>query len=235
MDHLQANIAALNSKMHLNQPTGSTASTNHHSTNSSTQQPTEQNARLVNALIREITVIFPKWRELYATKADADNMRRVWLQTLVEQGVTNKTLVDHGLRSCRACGWVRPPAAGQFCLWAWEGAMAQSGIPTAEQALETIFHKIRQPRVVLQGAMYHLSSILDWHNVKRGSSDQIKSLVNRALKETIEHWKRGLPFNEPKKIDPAKTLEHDGNFNKPLTPSQRQQGRANLQSIMAGL
>ncbi len=152
--------------------------------------------------------------------------------TLVEQGVTNKSLIEYGLRAARNSGWVRPPSAGQFCQWAWSGAEAAAGIPSPQQALDHTLERIRNPRTRWQGAMHHLGTLLDWHTLRRSSTEQIKTAVERALERTRDHWRSGQPFAQPVSVDDSVLLEHDGNYNKPLTPQQRSANQQQLRALM---
>ena len=226
-DQLNNVIQAMTSSMRCNQQTGSTTTEKPRST-STPNQPTERDARMVSWLLTEITLIFPKWRELYGTAAEADGVRRVWLTTLVEQGVTNKALIEHGLSACRASGWVRPPSAGQFCIWAWEGAATSAGIPTVQQATDAVMLRIRGAKVQFTGALYHLAQELDWHNLKRAAKDSdICVAVEVARGKTIKHWRSGQPFRQPVAFRPENSL--------PVLPTERSQARKNMSALRAML
>ncbi|QQD21205.1 hypothetical protein GJQ54_05195 [Oceanospirillaceae bacterium ASx5O] len=220
-------IQAVSSSLRCNQPTGSTTTEKPRST-STPNQPTERDARMVSWLLTEITLIFPKWRELYGTAAEADGVRRVWLTTLVEQGVTNKALIGYGLAAARASGWVRPPSAGQFCIWAWDGAAAAAGIPTVQQATDAVMQRVRGVKTQFTGALYHLAQELDWHNLKRAAKDSdIRAAVEVAREKTIKRWRSGQPFRQPVAFRPENSL--------PVLPTERSQARKNMSALRAML
>ena len=155
-------------------------------------------------------------------------MRRVWLTTLVEQAVTNKTLIGYGLAAARASGWVRPPSAGQFCIWAWDGAAAAAGIPTLQQATDAVMQRVRGAKVQFAGALYHLAQELDWHNLKRATRDgDIRAAVEAAREKTIKHWRSGQPFRQPVALRPESSL--------PVMPTERSQVRKNISALRAML
>lgn len=217
-------VQAMTSSMRCSQQTGSTTSERPHSTTT----PTDRDARMVNWLLTEITLIFPKWRELYQTAEAASGIRRVWLTTLVEQGVTNKALIEHGLAAARASGWVRPPSAGQFCIWAWGGAAAAAGIPPLQQATDAVMQRVRGAKVEFTGALYHLAQELDWLNLKRAAKDSdIRAAVELAREKTIKHWRSGQPFKQPVAFRSENTL--------PVLPTDRSQSSKNMRAIMAQL
>ena len=202
-------------------PIGSGTMANHHST----PQPTQQDAQLVNWLLTELTLIFTKWREVW-TPEGMDGVRRVWLTTLVEQGVTNKGLIEHGLRACRACGWVRPIPPGQFCEWAHEGMKKASGIPSADEAREIIRKKLMNPNMKLTGAMFHMGRQLDWHMLRSSPFEKCLTMIDRAYEATVTHWQSGKSFDQP---------IYNSDRALPVKPTERGRARQNMGAILAQL
>lgn len=153
------------------------------------------------------------------------------MQTLVELGVTNKALVEHGLRSARASGWVRPPSAGQFCNWAWEAAQKSAGIPTLAEAQSIIICRLGRPTMSLTGAMNHISIELNWFEMRRASGQRVNDLVAAAYDKMITFWKSGRPFVEPVQGD-TQAIEDHSHIAKPLTPKQRVMNKSKMQEIL---
>ena len=156
------------------------------------------------------------------------------MQTLVELGVTNKALVEHGLRSARASGWVRPPSAGQFCNWAWDAAQKSEGIPTLAEAQSMIIRRLNRPSFKFSPAMSHVSMKLDWFEIRRAKLETVNGFVATAYSKMIEHWKSGRPFLQPTESD-AMTLEDKSHLRKELTPEQRSMGVSEMQKILGAL
>lgn len=161
-------------------------------------------------------------------------MKRVWMQTLVELGVTNKALVEHGLKAARATGFVRPPSAGTFCQWAWDAAQKSAGIPSLGEAQSIITRRLGRPTMTLTGAMNHISMNLDWFEMRRASQQRVNDLVASAYDGMISHWRTGRPFREPVKSD-AMAIADNSHISKPLTPAQRVTGKSNLDQIRSML
>lgn len=156
------------------------------------------------------------------------------MQTLVELGVTNKALVEHGLKAARATGFVRPPSAGTFCQWAWDAAQKSAGIPTLAEAQSMIIRRLNRPSFGLSGPMNHISMNLDWFEIRRAKLETVNSLVASAYNGMIEHWKAGYQFIEPVKSD-KKTLADKSHLSKALTPQQRRTGISEMQKIRSML
>jgi hypothetical protein len=156
------------------------------------------------------------------------------MQTLVELGVTNKALVEHGLRSARASGWVRPPSAGQFCNWAWDAAQKSAGIPTLSEAQELITQRLRRPTKKLIGPMNHISLELNWFEMRRAAPALVNTRIEKAYEKMIAHWKSGRPFLEPVKND-ALAIEDNTHMAKPLTDKWRLKNKSKLQEILGDL
>jgi hypothetical protein len=178
-------------------------------------------------LITQITLIFPKWRELYRSADEINGIRNVWLQTMIEFGVNSHPLIEHGLKAARATGWVRPPAAGQFCQWCWDEAAISAGIPNEKNAIDLILTKIRIPRTRLTGAGYHIWSIMDQGEARRKNTQYVTEMIISARLKTIEHWKSGRPWNEFKPLRDSECLMH-----KPTEPNRAQR---NIRSLMESL
>lgn len=154
-------------------------------------------------------------------------MKRIWLLTMVEQGVTTEALVKFGLMACRESGYARPVPAGQFCKWAWEKAMQASGIPDLATAYRMVCQRLQRPQMSLTGAMYHLWTELDGHVLRSAQHDEIRKMVERAHAQTLADWKNGKPWHQPVEIKPERCL--------PVLPTSKDQCRKNLQRLMAGL
>ena len=156
------------------------------------------------------------------------------MQTLVELGVTNKALVEHGLRSARASGWVRPPSAGQFCNWAWDAAQKSAGIPTLAEAQDMISKRLSRPTKKLTGAMNHISLELNWFEMRRSSPVVVNERVKSAYEKMLTHWKTGQQFREPLETD-SLAIEDNSHMAKPLTDKWRAENKAEMQKILGAL
>ena len=154
----------------------------------------------IDYVFSELQAIFPKWREIYPDAASFNAAKRSWSKTLVEQGLTTGQLIEYALKEARGTGWVRPPSAGQFCAWGWEGLQAVQGIPTLKQAQESIIRRIRYPETQIKGPMYHVLTELDWHRAKQASAEQLRDMVEIAWTATVNHWKANKPLRQPQKV-----------------------------------
>lgn len=153
----------------------------------------------IEYVFAELQAIFPKWRELWPSEDALDAAKRSWSKTLVEQGINTSQLIEYGLKAARATGWARPPAAGQFCAWGWEGKQSAQGVPTLKQAQESILRRVRYPETQLKGVMYHILTELDWHRAKQASAEQLRDMVEAAWTTTIGLWKANRPLRQPQK------------------------------------
>ncbi|MFL0806727.1 MAG: hypothetical protein K6L60_05520 [Oceanobacter sp.] len=183
----------------------------------------------MNYLFNQIQGIFTKHREVWPDQSSVNAAKREWLLTMRAEDVISRELIEHGLVRCRKSGYVRPVPAGQFCIWAWESAMEQAGIPSAEQAYSAILAKLQTPGRQLRGVYYHLYTELDWHRVKSSSADQIRKDVEFALGKTVRWWKSGRAFKAPV-VEPEKQIEQ-----KPPVFLTQKQNRSRLAGLMEGL
>lgn len=161
---------------------------------------TQSDIGTIEYVFAELQAIFPKWRELWPSDDAINAAKRSWSKTLVEQGINTGQLIEYALKAARATGWARPPAAGQFCAWGWEGLQATQGIPTLKQAQESILRRIRYPETQLKGPMYHILTELDWHRAKQASAEQLRDMVEVAWIATVNQWKANKPLRQPQKV-----------------------------------
>lgn len=148
--------------------------------------------------------------------------------------MTNKALVNHGLRACRASGYVRPVSAGQFCKWAWESAQVAAGIPSLARGKVIIERKFQDKNFNLTGAEYFFWLQLNRGELMRSSFEKVNSLALAAIEKTIDYWKAGNHWPVP--VAPKNNqVEFDGNRNKPLTQKDREKSRERMRQIMGSL
>ena len=177
--------------------------------------------------------IFTKWREIWATDGEVAAAKRQWVRELIHRRVTDPELIKAGLRTARATGWVRPPSAGQFADWCIDYAMEQAGIPTIGEADQAIDRKLRGMTQPMTGALFQLSTYLDWFELRRADQQTITIRVKTAHKRMVDHWMAGAPWDEPPTAIEDQSDEPRG----PLTASMKSKAAsefAKLRETMQG-
>lgn len=194
----------------------------------------EMDQKVINKLFKRLQEIFPKWREIWPTEGEVKAAKRQWAKTLIKKGVSDIEMIQAGLEQSRACGWVRPPSAGQFVAWCIEAAKEKAGIPGKDNAISQMMALLRKGdhnrrRSRLSPAMYTMSRFIDWYEMKTNDAEKATKAMARAYDEMIDHWMNGHDFYE----QPA-MIEH-GNPTGVVTESSRKKGRETLAKLMGDL
>jgi len=194
----------------------------------------EMDQKVINKLFKRLQEIFPKWREIWQSDGEVKAAKRQWAKQLVKAGVSDIQMIQEGLEQARACGWVRPPSAGQFVAWCLEALKERNGIPGKDNAISQMMALLRKGdhnrrRSRLSPAMYTMSRFIDWYEMKTNDAEKATKAMARAYDEMIDHWMNGHDFYE----QPA-MIEH-GNPTGVVTESSRKKGRETLAKLMGDL
>ena len=116
---------------------------NQHSVESVVQQKavSPEVAKVFDQLFGELKAIFPAWA---TSGADESQIKKTWLKGFLDNGITSKAQLSHGLRKARQWGKPFLPSIGQFCQWCTP-TPEDFGMPTHQQAFREAVSKNRFP------------------------------------------------------------------------------------------
>ncbi len=77
----------------------------------------EQSSSFINQVFHNLKLIFPAWRQNFKTEREYLATKELWLNTLIDEGVTTKEQIDSGLKTAKLCGSAFFPSIGQFIGW----------------------------------------------------------------------------------------------------------------------
>lgn len=86
------------------------------------KQKKEQSSSFINQVFHNLKLIFPAWRQNFKTEAEYLATKELWLNTLIEEGITLKEQIDSGLKAAKLHDSAFFPSIGQFIGWAKKAA-----------------------------------------------------------------------------------------------------------------
>lgn len=98
-------------------------------------------AKVFDQLFSELKVIFPAWAN---SGADESQIKKTWLKGFLDNGITSKAQLSHGLRKARQWGNPFLPSIGMFCQWC-KPTPEDFGLPSHVKAFQEAIRKHRFP------------------------------------------------------------------------------------------
>jgi hypothetical protein len=77
----------------------------------------QETAKIVNNLFGELKLIFPAFRQAWATDEEFSKAKSVWTKALKENGISNIGMIKRALQKCRLSTNPFAPSVGQFIEW----------------------------------------------------------------------------------------------------------------------
>ncbi len=102
------------------------------------QQVPEQAIKIFNELFRELKAAFPALMATIKEQDDLNELRRQWVLSFAENGITSMEQVKAGMRIARQQETPFLPSPGQFVAWCKEGAIRASGLPDTDELYEIV-------------------------------------------------------------------------------------------------
>lgn len=88
--------------------------------NAPTEQSSRQSGDFIGGLFRALKLTFPAWRQNFKTEKEFIATKQLWLQTLIDEGITSPDEINRGLKAARNHDSAFFPSIGQFMKWAKE-------------------------------------------------------------------------------------------------------------------
>lgn len=143
----------------LTQPTGS-------------QQPAEQDKRVVNHLFKKLRGIFPAWRNSIKTEEELSNTRREWYYALVDAGISTIEQIDDGVKFARQYDSPYWPSCGMFIKWCNEGTIQRLGVPDKHDCKKLLIKYSNDPKVRLDRYSYWIWRNFDSYKFKSATAKE---------------------------------------------------------------
>ena len=160
----------------------------------------------VNQLFIQLRAIFPAWRQSFPDKDSYHEAKRIWLETLVNAGITTVQQLQVGIEQAKKSEKPFFPSVGEFVTWCKTDKYAALGLPNEEVLFGRIvkfmaFGMEEADKFKFNSnAEYWLITKLYERNRKNGWDDaRLKQGIKRELAEMASRIVAGEQIPEPKK------------------------------------
>ena len=105
-----------------------------------TEKTARQSGDFIGGLFRTLKLTFPAWRQNFKTEKEFIATKQLWLQTLIDEGITSPEEINRGLKAARNHESPFFPSIGQFMKWTKE--------PVKEYRVNEEAYKVHVPRIM---------------------------------------------------------------------------------------
>lgn len=160
----------------------------------------------VNQLFGQLRAIFPAWRQSFPDKDCYHEAKRIWLETLVNAGITTVQQLQVGIEQAKKSEKPFFPSVGEFVTWCKADKYAALGLPTEDVLFGRIvkfmaFGMEEADKFKFNSnAEYWLITKLYERNRKNSWDDaRLKREIKRELAEMASRIVAGEQIPEPRK------------------------------------
>ncbi|KGQ33962.1 replication protein P [Gallibacterium anatis] len=192
-----------------------------------------QVAKFVDRLFARLKAIFPAWQAAFDGEEGYQEAKRLWLEALVNNGVTTAAQFKCGIAQAERSGSPFFPSAGQFIAWCKTDDYAALGLPTVEE-LQYRLNKFRANGGFAEIDRFEFISDAEYWLITEIANKSIQKSYSeaeelKAMKEALDKMAKRLEKGEvlPK---PTRSLPEKVEY---LDPEKVKQGWANLKALVA--
>ena len=155
-------------------------------------------AEVVNKIFVQLQAIYPAWRQAYSSDQEAGETKKQWIKGLIEAGMSDLSLIDAAIQTCRGSGKPFIPTVGEFigyCRKAAQDRLGAFGVMEAYKKLlayYTLPIQHREPSN-LDKFIYHTiyQKDFDVYRFKGMDSEPALEHFSKHYRRTIDHVLNG--------------------------------------------
>ena len=184
--------------------------------------------RLIDRMFIRLKSIFPAWKQAFASEAEYNETKQVWLEELFKAGVVNPQSLKRGLDLAAKSESPFFPSVGQFIAWCEFENYHELGLPTPEELssrIQKYFGYAKEPhnfKFRSKAEYFLLKTIYDGYGKKKW--DDCQKAMPKILAEVAEKVKTGFEFPEIPELLEQKP--------KVIPPEVSKKGVAKIKEIM---
>lgn len=184
--------------------------------------------RLIDRMFIRLKSIFPAWKQAFASEAEYNETKQVWLEELFKAGVVNPQSLKRGLDLAAKSESPFFPSVGQFIAWCEFENYHELGLPTPEELssrIQKYFGYAKEPhnfKFRSKAEYYLLKTIYDGYGKKKWEDCQ--KAMPKILAEVVEKVKTGFEFPQIPELIEQKP--------KVISPEVSRNGVAKIKEIM---
>lgn len=184
--------------------------------------------RLIDRMFIRLKSIFPAWKQAFASEAEYNETKQVWLEELFKAGVVNPQSLKRGLDLAAKSESPFFPSVGQFIAWCEFENYHELGLPTPEELssrIQKYFGYAKEPhnfKFRSRAEYYLLKTIYDGYGKKKWEDCQ--KAMPKILAEVVEKARTGFEFPQiPELLEKKKKV---------IPPEVSKNGVAKIKEIM---
>mgnify|MGYP000972960128 FL=1 len=184
--------------------------------------------RLIDRMFIRLKSIFPAWKQAFASEAEYNETKQVWLEELFKAGVVNPQSLKRGLDLAAKSESPFFPSVGQFITWCEFENYHELGLPTPEELssrIQKYFGYAKDPhnfKFRSRAEYYLLKTIYDGYGKKKWEDCQ--KAMPKILAEVVEKARTGFEFPQIPELLEQKP--------KVIPPEVSKNGVAKIKEIM---
>lgn len=184
--------------------------------------------RLIDRMFIRLKSIFPAWKQAFASEAEYNETKQVWLEELFKAGVVNPQSLKRGLDLAAKSESPFFPSVGQFIAWCEFENYHELGLPTPEELssrIQKYFGYAKDPhnfKFRSRAEYYLLKTIYDGYGKKKWEDCQ--KAMPKILAEVVEKARTGFEFPQIPELLEQKP--------KVIPPEVSKNGVAKIKEIM---
>nr|DAW69180.1 MAG TPA: replication protein P [Caudoviricetes sp.] len=184
--------------------------------------------RLIDRMFIRLKSIFPAWKQAFASEAEYNETKQVWLEELFKAGVVNPQSLKRGLDLAAKSESPFFPSVGQFIAWCEFENYHELGLPTPEELssrIQKYFGYAKEPhnfKFRSKAEYYLLKTIYDGYSKKKWEDCQ--KAMPKILAEVVEKARTGFEFPQIPELLEQKP--------KVIPPEVSKNGVAKIKEIM---
>ena len=184
--------------------------------------------RLIDRMFIRLKSIFPAWKQAFASEAEYNETKQVWLEELFKAGIVNPQSLKRGLDLAAKSESPFFPSVGQFIAWCEFENYHELGLPTPEELssrIQKYFGYAKEPHNVKfrsKAEYYLLKTIYDGYSKKKWEDCQ--KAMPKILAEVVEKARTGFEFPQIPELLEQKP--------KVIPPEVSKNGLAKIKEIM---
>lgn len=161
------------------------------------QAISEDSARVINALFKELKAIHPAWQHAWPTK-EIENLTKIsWTKAFTAERINTIEQIRHGIAMCRKNNSPFMPSSGQFIDWC-RPSPEDLGLPSVDRAylLACVASHPNSYRDQLHPAVHHAACETGYYALANLPESKSRPMFERAYQITVEMVLKGEPLRE---------------------------------------
>lgn len=175
----------------------------------------------VNQLFIQMRAIFPAWKNSFPDETSYREAKRLWLETLVNEGITTIEQLQNGIERAKKCNKPFWPSVGEFVAWCKEINYSALGLPDEAELLRRLrvfqgcgMENLHEFKFRSNAEYWLITKLYCGCRTGEWSDKQLAEQAKKELENMAKRIKQGEQIPMPtitlpakvERVDPVKSL-----------------------------